>query len=208
MLVYLTQGLLLGGTAAAQPGPFQALLLSLALSGGWRRAVPAAFAPLISDGPILLLVFLVLTQVPAWFVSVLQIGGGLFLIYLAYGAYRGLRDAVSIEPETLVAPTGSVLKAALTNLLSPNPYIFWVTIGGPILLTAWREAPINGLAFLAGFYVALIGGLIAFALAFSAAGRIGPRVNRTLGWVSAVALLAFGLFQLARGVSGIGAPVA
>jgi threonine/homoserine/homoserine lactone efflux protein len=202
MLPTLLQGLLLGGTAAVQPGPLQALLLSFALNSGWRRAVPAAFAPLLSDGPILFLVLVVLTQMPGWFVSLLQIGGGLFLLYLAWSAYRaaGMSSEPSAEP-----PSGGVLKAALANLLSPNPYIFWATVAGPILITAWRQSPWQGLAFLAGFYGALIGGMIGFVLVFSAAGLIGPRVNRALGLLSAVALAAFGLWQLVRGLSSIGA---
>ncbi len=207
MPTYLIQGLLLGGAAAVQPGPFQALLLSLALSGGWRRAVPAAFAPLISDGPILILVLVVLTQVPAWLVSVLQVGGGLFLIYLAWGAYRAAQSAGTIDPDSLPSPNGSILKAALTNFLSPNPYIFWATVAGPILISAWRQAPINGLAFLLGFYTALIGGMILFVLLFSAAGQISPQVNKALAWLSAVALFAFGLFQLVRGVGSLGTVV-
>lgn len=202
MLAFLLQGLLLGGTAAVQPGPFQALLLSFALNGGWRRAVPAAFSPLISDGPILVLVLLVLTQMPGWLVSALQVGGGVFLLYLAWGAYQSVRRAAERAAES-PPPTGGVLKAALANLLSPNPYIFWATVAGPILITAWRESPLSGLAFLLGFYAALIGGMILFVLAFSAAGQISPRVNRALGRLSAVALALFGLFQLVRGLAGL-----
>lgn len=203
MLVYLSQGLLLGGTAAIQPGPFQAILLALALHGGWRRAVPAAFAPLISDGPILLLVLLVLTQLPASLISALQIAGGLFLLFLAWGAYRAIDTAPTSAGQDLPSTGGGVLKAAVANFLSPNPYIFWATVAGPILITAWRESPASALAFLIGFYTALIGGMIIFALVFSALGQIGPRVTRALGWVSAVALFAFGLFQLVRGISGL-----
>lgn len=165
--------------------------------------MPAAFAPLISDGPILILVLLVLTRLPIWFVAVLQIGGGLFLLYLAWGAYHAVRSAGGLAAKELPPPGSSVLKAALTNFLSPNPYIFWATVAGPILITAWRESPINGLAFLSGFYAALIGGMIGFVLLFSAAGQISPRVNHVLGWLSTVALLGFGLLQLVRGFSTI-----
>ena len=83
MLVYLTQGLLLGGMAAAQPGPFQAYLLSQTLKNGWRRTMWAAFAPLLSDGPIVILVVLILTQTPDWFLTLLRVAGGGFLLYLA-----------------------------------------------------------------------------------------------------------------------------
>ncbi len=206
-LTYLLQGLILGATAAAQPGPFQAFLLSLIARQGWRRTLPAALAPLISDGPILVLVLLVLTRVPEWMLSALQIAGGLFLLLLAWGAWRALRRSAATAA---VAPvegrvSTNVLKAALMNLLSPSPYLFWATVAGPILIEGWRQAPASGLVFLLGFYVALVGGLALFILVFGGAGRVDARINRVLGIVSAVALFAFGLYQLTVGVRGIGA---
>ena len=206
-LSYLLQGFVLGATAAAQPGPFQAFLLSLIARQGWRRTLPAALAPLISDGPILILVLLVLTRVPEWMLSVLQVAGGLFLLMLAWGAWRVLRrPAVTEAVVPVEGPvTTNILKAALMNLLSPSPYIFWATVAGPILIEAWRQEIAWGLAFLLGFYVALVGGLALFILIFGGAGRVDARINRVLGVVSAVALFAFGLYQLAVGVSGVAA---
>lgn len=197
MLVYLSQGLLLGGTAAAQPGPFQAYLLSQTLRNGWRRTLPAAFAPLISDGPIILLVLVILTQTPLWLLSGLQIAGGIFLLYLAWGAWRAARTAAVVAPQPeATAAQQSVLKAALMNALSPNPYIFWATIAGPIVIEGWREAPGLGLSFVLGFYLTLIGGFMAFIALFAVTGSLDPRLNRILGFASAVALLLFGLYQL------------
>ncbi|MDP2884326.1 MAG: hypothetical protein Q8P51_04810 [Ignavibacteria bacterium] len=66
MLIYLIQGATLGLAAAVQPGPYQTYFMSQALNYGWRRALPAALAPLISDGPIILLTLLVLSQMPLW----------------------------------------------------------------------------------------------------------------------------------------------
>ena len=205
MIAYLTQGLILGGTAAAQPGPLQAFLLSQTLKNGWRRTIWAAFAPLISDGPILLLVLLALTRLPDWLLILLRIGGGLFLLYLAWGAYRAFRLVQSArlnQSEERTAHQG-ILKAALMNFLSPNPYIFWGTIAGPILITAWRETAVNGLAFILGFYGSLIGGFMAFVLLFATARRLDARLNRILSGISAVALFLFGLYQLYLGVAAL-----
>ena len=95
MLTYLLQGLTIGFASGAQPGPFQAYIISQTLSRGWRRTWIAAFAPLLSDGPIVLLVILVLTRTPDWSLQLLRVIGGLFLLYLAYGAYRSYRSAVT-----------------------------------------------------------------------------------------------------------------
>ncbi len=201
MIGYLLQGLVLGGTAAAQPGPLQAFLLSQTLKNGWRRTIWAAFAPLISDGPILVFILLALTQLPDWFLILLRIGGGLFLLYLAWGAYQAFRTTTAV-PETESAQQG-ILKAALMNFLSPNPYIFWGTIAGPILIEAWRETAVNGIAFFLGFYGALIGGFMAFVVLFAIAKRLDEKVSRALSGISAVALLLFGLYQLWLGISAL-----
>ncbi len=200
LLAYVFQGLILGGTAVAQPGPLQAYLLSLTTSSGWRRALPAAFAPLISDGPILILVLLVLTSAPPLMLYVLQIAGGIFLLYLAYGAYMNFRAASTITAGTEDPAGHNILKAAFINILNPNPYIFWATIAGPILITAWREAPRYGIGFLSGFYVTLIGGFMAFVALFAAAGKLDERLNSALNGLSAIALLIFGIFHLGRGI--------
>ena len=150
MFAYLSQGLLLGGTAAVQPGPLLAFLLYQTVKNGWRRTLPAAFAPLISDIPIVLLVILVLTRTPDWSLHLLRIIGGLFLLYLAYGAYKSFKTAATAAPQTLQTTHQGMLNAALMNLLSPNPYIFWATIAGPIFIAGWRQSPGNGVSFVLG----------------------------------------------------------
>lgn len=82
------QGAALGVTAVAIPGPFQTFLISEAIKRGRHQNLPIAFAPLISDLPI----------------------------------------------------------------ISPGPYLFWLTVTGPILLSALRISTLNTAAFLLGFY--------------------------------------------------------
>ena len=91
----------------------------------------------------------------------------------------------------------------MMNALSPGPYIFWGTVTGPILIAGWRETPANGISFLGGFYTAMVGTLIGIIVVFGAARQIGPKVNRILLGISAIALAAFGLHQLWLGASGL-----
>jgi threonine/homoserine/homoserine lactone efflux protein len=87
-------------------------------------------------------------------------------------------------------------------MVSPGPYIFWSLVTGPILLEGWREAPALGVGFLAGFYTAMIASLATLILLFGLARHLGPKINRTLLGLSAVALLGFGIYQLWRGILG------
>ena len=199
MFGYIVQGLGYGFAAAVQPGPFQTYALSQALNRGWRRALPIALAPLLSDAPIITLILLVLSQVPDWLQRFLYIASGLFILYLAWGAFRTWR---TFDADAVLEANPSqqgLFKAALMNMLSPGPYIFWSLVTGPILLESWREAPPLGIGFLAGFYAAMIASMVGLILIFGLARHLGPKVNRILLGISAIALTGFGLYQLWRG---------
>ena len=56
MLDYLTVGIGFAFAAAVQPGPFLAYAISQSLTNGWKRTLPIAFAPIMSDVPIICLV--------------------------------------------------------------------------------------------------------------------------------------------------------
>lgn len=200
MLGYLLSGLILGLPAAAQPGPFQAYLLAQTMKNGWRRTLPAALAPLLSDGPIILLVVLVLTRLPGWLLRGVRIAGGLFLLYLAWGAYGAFRDADFGAPEPEETVHQSLVEAAAINALSPGPYLFWGLAAGPTLLDAWHLSIAHGASFLVGFYGTLVGGFAFFIVLFATARRLGPQVSRGLTTFSALALMLFGFYQLWQGL--------
>ncbi len=201
MWLYIIQGIGYGFAAAVQPGPFQTYLISQTLSRGWKRTLPTALAPLISDGPIIALCLLVLSQVPAWLQRFLYIAGGSFILYLAYGACRAWKNFDSNISSTESGAPQGVLKAALVNLLNPNPFLYWTLVTGPILLMGWRETPANGVGFVVGFFVSLISSLSAIVLVFGTARQLGPKVNRALLGVSAIALFCFGLIQSWLGIA-------
>ena len=205
MWLYILQGIGYGFAAAAQPGPFQTYLISQTLLNGWKRTLPAAFAPLLSDGPIIVLSLLLLSQVPPRFQRVFYVAGGLFILYLAYGNYKSWKDFEPDHPSLETKTQQSVLKAALINALNPNPYIFWSLVTGPILMKGWREVPLYGVGFLTGFYLTMIVGFVTLILIFGLARQLGTRVNHLLLGISAVALFCFGLYQLWMGITNASA---
>ena len=193
---YLILGMTYAFAAAVQPGPFQTYLISQTLTNGWRHTIPAAFAPLLSDGPIIALVLLVLSRMPGWLVQVLQCAGGVFLLYLAVGAFKTWRDFDMEKTNKVQSSRQTVLKAAMVNLLNPAPYIGWSLVMGPLLLKGWREAPANGIALMIGFYTTMILVTLGIMLLFSGARNLGSRVSRALVGFSAIALACFGLYEL------------
>lgn len=202
MWLYIFQGIGYGFAAGVQPGPLQTYIISQTLIKGWRRVLPAALAPLISDGPIIAICLLVLSQIPLWLQRFLYIAGGLFVLYLAYGAYQTWKNFDLDIPFTESGTQQSISKAALVNILNPNPYIFWTLVTGPILLEGWRKTPVYGWGFLVGFYATFCMSLAAMILIFGTVRQLGPKVNRILLGISSIALLFFGLYQLWLGITG------
>ena len=92
MILHFFQGAALALSGVIMPGPFQAFLLSKYLQNGWRRTLPASFAPMLTDGPIIALVLLILTQLPHGFVDILHIAGGLFILYISKGIFQSFLD--------------------------------------------------------------------------------------------------------------------
>ncbi len=203
MLPFFLQGLTLGFSAAVSPGPFQAYLLSRSSKNGLWRTLPAALAPLLSDGPIIALVLLVLTQTPDWFLRGLRILGGFFLLYLAWNAFLAFKNWRDPVQGSGGSARQSLFQAARMNILNPNPYIYWSLIGGPILIRGWASSPAWVAAFIGGFYITMIIILVCLIVLFVAARRLGTRAARVLNGISALALLLFGLYQLWQGFGAI-----
>ncbi len=200
IMSYLIFGITYAFAAAVQPGPFQAFIISQTLSKGWRSTLPAAFAPMLSDAPIITLVLLILSTIPDNMVYLLQLAGGIFLLYLSYGAYNSWRTYDENQITKRQTGQQTLFKAAIVNLLNPNPYIGWSLIMGPLLIEGWRETPANGIALVLGFYLTLTICTAGIIILFAAARNLGPRVSKISIGISALALAGFGIYQIFMGV--------
>ncbi len=201
MLSTILTAATIGFTAGVTPGALQAVFLAYAVKGGWKKALPAAFAPLVTDWPVILLVLLMLDNLPSAFLRALQIGGGFFLLYLAWDSFRSYRHFQTIQEAEETSGWGTLLKAALLNLLGPGPWLFWSLINGPKLLRAWAVSPWWGAAYIGAFYGTFILSNIGLILLLGSMRKIGERVRRGLLLASAIVLAGFGIYQ---GLQGFG----
>jgi threonine/homoserine/homoserine lactone efflux protein len=199
--------LILGATyafaAAAQPGPYQTYLISQALSHGWRRTLPAALAPVVSDVPIIVVVVVLLSRLPVPLLDGLRCGGGVFLLYLAWRAVGAWRRPRMLEPAAAPSAPRTFWAAVAIDFLNPNPWLGWSLVLGPLLLAGWRTAPADGMGLLAGFYVTLVAASAGIVVLFAGARRLGPRVSHALVGASAAGLALFGCWQLWTGTAGL-----
>ena len=200
MINYFIFGISYAFACVVQPGPFQVFLFSQSLINGWRKTIPLVFAPLMSDLPIIILVLLVLTKVPNEVLLILQCFGGVFLLYLAFNAYKTWRNFdQNVNQE--ISPQQNIFKAVMINLLNPNPYLGWSLVMGPLLIKGWSENPVYGIILLIGFYSSMIIYSMGMVVLFAAARNFGQKVIRISVGISVFAFAIFGLYQLWSGIT-------
>ena len=139
MLTDVMPGIVYGFAAAVTPGPLSMYLFSQAVRAGWKRTLPATFSPLLSDGPVVLLVLTVLSQVPSSLANYLRLLGGAFILYLAFEAWKSWRNLRAQNENAGAASQNNLLKAAVVNWLNPNVYISWTIVMGPMVLEAGEK---------------------------------------------------------------------
>ena len=200
MLPYLIFGVTYAFAAAIQPGPFQTFIISKTLENGWKRTLPAAFAPIISDGPIIVLVLLILSNVPPWLLRLLQISGGLLLLYLAYSSFKSFLNFDNLKKPENNKTDSTLLKAVLVNVLNPAPYIGWSLIMGPLFIKGYRESPANGIVLIVSFYITIVICQMGIILLFGLARNLGPKVTRITLGIASIGLAVFGVYLLWRGI--------
>ncbi len=197
MTGYLLIGVGFAFAAAAQPGPLQAFLLSRVAAVGWRRTLPAALAPLVSDGPIAVLAILVLSRVQAGVVEVvLKTAGGIVLLWFAFASFRQWRQLEESDQQSTASAPRTFLEAVVVNLLNPGPYIGWSLVLGPLAIEAWRHTPAQAIILVAAFYLTIVTCLALFILLLGTTAFLGPRGRRALLLAAALALAALGTYQI------------
>jgi threonine/homoserine/homoserine lactone efflux protein len=199
MISYFLFGLSYAFACVVQPGPFQAFLFSQSLKNGWRKTVPLAFAPLVSDLPVIIVVIFILTNIPHEVLGILQCLGGIFLFFLAFKAYKTISNPDKSENDN-ASRYNSFFKAVIVNLLNPNPFLGWSLVMGPMLIKGWDLYPKNGIALLIGFYFSMTVYSTIMIVLFAAAGKLRSGITRILMTFSVIAFVFFGFYQLWSGL--------
>jgi threonine/homoserine/homoserine lactone efflux protein len=182
--------------AAVQPGPLQAFLLSSVSQHGWKRTLPASFSPLLSDGPIALLVLLMLNHISPAMVGILQGAGGLLLLYFAWMSYRQWKQKIGIESNKTGMIPRTLFQAATVNILNPNPYLGWSLVLGPACLAAWQKSSFSAIALILSFYTTMVIALGCIIFLFGTTRFLSPAGRRLLILVSAGILALLGVYQI------------
>ena len=157
-LEFLISGVIFGLAAGTSPGPLLALVFSETIKYGKKEGIKIAVSPLITDLPIVLFVLFILSNLIGYnfVIGMISLSGACYLIYLGIENLRVKIHEFDVEP----AEKDALKRGVIANFLNPHPYLFWLSIGGPMIFRSLDVHVLATILFVSGFYSLLIGSKI------------------------------------------------
>jgi len=177
--------MILGLSSGLAPGPLLTLVLSEALRYGWRAGTRVALAPLITDVPIVIISLFAVAHLARshHVLGAVSLFGAGFVAYLGYETFF----SPGIGRDGAIPPMQSLRKGVVVNLLNPHPYLFWITVGSPMVIRAYQEGVMKAASFMAGFYLFLVGSKVVLSV------LVGRTRHLILGRVYSLCMKALGV---------------
>ncbi len=162
MTEFFTIGIVLGLSAGFAPGPLLALVISETLQHDIRSGIKVALSPIFTDLPIIIVTLAVLSKLSDFqhILGIISLIGGCVILFMGYESM----NPESPESEVSDTKPNSLAKGILANALSPHPYLFWFSVGGPIMSRAINLNVKASIAFIGSFYVLLVGSKMLLAV--------------------------------------------
>lgn len=161
-ITFLFSGVVFGLSGGLTPGPLLTLVISETLKHDVKEGIKIAIAPLLTDLPIVLITIVILSRLENILplLGAVSLLGSAFLTYLAYESISFKGVDIDLEKQR----PQSMRKGVIVNFLNPSPYMFWFTIGAPLVLKALNIGVFSAFLFVLGFYVFLVGSKVVVAV--------------------------------------------
>ncbi|MHB8103078.1 MAG: LysE family translocator [Methanosarcina sp.] len=159
---FLVLGAFLGLAAGISPGPLLAVTISETLQHGKWEGIKVAISPLITDLPIVLSVLFILSHLTSYnfVIGIIAFFGASYLIYSGMESLKIKQNSFELKLEKKDA----LKRGIIVNFGNPHPYIFWLSIGGPIIFKSLNTHIWATVLFIIGFYSFLVGSKVIVAL--------------------------------------------
>ncbi|MFC6975549.1 LysE family translocator [Halomicroarcula sp. GCM10025709] len=208
-------GVLFGLALAAPPGPMNAVIAEESAVRGWRAGFTAGLGAMTADACFFVLALLgaatIVTDTPG-LRRVMIAGGGLLMLWFAYGAVREANTLSTAEADVAEQSQG-FRKAFVLALTNPYQVAFWLTVGIGLLedgsVDVLASLPVVGTdlagllvvqtghpVLLAGLFGGIAVWITGFPAAITAARRRVERLAPVVAWASALVLAGSGVLFL------------
>ncbi len=200
---FLALGAFLGLTAGISPGPLLAITISETLQHGKWEGIKVAVSPLITDMPIVLSVLFVLSQLASssFIIGIIAFFGASYLIYSGIESLKIKPGSFEINSEKKDA----LKRGVIVNFGNPHPYIFWLTIGGPMIFKSLNTHIWATILFIFGFYSLLVGSKVGVVLIVERSKYfIKSKYYFSIVRILGIAQIIFGLTFIKMGLDSSG----
>ena len=199
LIEFLFLGAFLGLAAGTSPGPLLAVTISETLQHGKWEGIKVAVSPLITDLPIILSTMFILSHLTnyGFFIGIIAFFGASYLIYSGV-------ESLKIKPNNVelnIEKKDALKKGIIVNFGNPHPYIFWISIGGPIIFKSLNTHVSVTILFILGFYSFLVGSKVAITLIVEKSKSfINSKYYFSIIQILGIAQIVFGLAFIKMGL--------
>lgn len=163
MIEFVFQGIVLGLSLAAPPGPVNAIIAAKSLSK-WYKGFLVGLGAMTADIIFMAITVLIGAIIPRIVVNVLSLFGSVFLMYLAYKIFRqkdnfayDLNNADNKSKHLALSEAMNYLTGLLMGLTNPFQIFWWIGVGMVL-------AKNFGIAILFGFLLGILIWILTFSI--------------------------------------------
>ncbi len=201
-LAYALAGIIFGISAGLTPGPLLTLAITNTIKHGKFEGIKVAIAPFITDIPITLAVIFLFSFIPNTnlLLGIVSISGGLFIAYLGY-------ESIRTKPIELNGKNNprSLREGIIVNFLNPHPYVFFFTVGGPLIINGLKSGILGPALFLFGLLGSISGSIIVIVLLVSKSKEfLKSKTYIYVMKIFGIALLIYAFIFLQNGIQLLG----
>jgi threonine/homoserine/homoserine lactone efflux protein len=186
----------IGLTGALAPGPTLIATIQSSMKGGWTMGPKISAGHILIESCVFFLIILGVTATAMQFSgSIAMVGGGALTVF-------GMLTIRESRTASLDRPTGTMidnpyLAGIITAITNPYFWIWWLTIGSALLISAMEDGLIFGFIFMLGPWAADAGWLTVVSTGIHRGRTIlSSRSYMTTLVICGFFLIIFGMYYL------------
>jgi threonine/homoserine/homoserine lactone efflux protein len=196
ILQMIAMAFAVGLTGALAPGPTLVATINSSLKDGWTAGPKVAAGHALVETLIFFLIIGGLADVMQGYSRAIALLGGLALVIFGFMTLLGSRNATMAMSDGKMAGN-AYLAGIITSAANPYFWIWWLSVGGALVLSGLRLGVIMAGVFMIGHWLADFGWLALVSISLDRGRSILSERNyrRVLG-ICGVFLICFGLYFL------------
>lgn len=196
--LYIT-AMIFGLSNGLSPGPALTLVISHTIQHNLKEGIKVASGPIVFGLVVVPITIFVSVKLNHY----KNVIGWISIIGAIYIAYLGIKTIFSqkIKLNSVNVKPKSFWVGALANFSSPYAYLFWFTVGAPLIIRTEGSNIIAAICFVGIYYIFLIGSKIGVALIVEKFRFFIDKGYKYVMQILGIILLLFAYLTLKDGIS-------